>query len=195
MQMTNKKTCVGFCLLMVLGAFSVLLGGVAGDTGSNDSFATAETITPGPYTGALNLAGGPDDQEDYYKFAVAQGQRFMINGTGGAGASVRFHVAEPGQDEILTSDWLATGNSETLEYTLGHDNDGNYYTWFEMSAPDEWANYSFKLSIMDQADAGQAGDAGDTDATARTIAPGTYEGWLDDEDEIDYFTFSGPHGN
>ncbi|MBM4248103.1 MAG: hypothetical protein FJ149_01435 [Euryarchaeota archaeon] len=193
--MNGKKASSGLSLLVVLGAFTTLLGGVAGDNANNDSFANAELITPGDYSGELNLAGGPDDQEDYYKFAVAEGQWFGVTGTGGVGAEVRFHVANPDQDEILTSDWLATGNSETLQYTLGHANSGTYYVWAEMTASDGRANYTFNLDVLDQEDAGQTGDAGDTDSTARAVTPGTYDGWLEDEDVDDYYSFGVPHGN
>jgi hypothetical protein len=195
MQMTNKTTSAGLCLLMVLGAVSILPAGVAGDAEPNDDFATAEMITPGLHSGQLNYSIDTGDRYDYYKFAVAEGQRFTVNGSAGTGIGVMFHLADPNQAFILESSWLGAGSYQVLNYTLGHGTAGDYYLWFEIGGADGWANYSFELYISDQSDAGQAGDAGDANTTARTITPGTYYGWLDSQDQDDYYIFNVPPGN
>jgi hypothetical protein len=193
--MTGKSSSLGLGLLILLGALSMLPDSVA-DVEQNDEFAAAEMTTPGTHSGRLNYSGGAGDRFDYYKFAVAEGQRFTVNGSAGPGAGVQFHMADPNQAFILESNWLAAGEYQVLNYTLGSSNAGYYYLWFEFGGgADTVANYSFELAIRDQSDAGQAGDAGDTNSTARTITPGTYDGWLDVADQFDYYVFDVPPGN
>jgi len=182
--------------MMVLGGLGALAGAVSGETEKNDDFGSANLITSGTYTGNLTTSV---DETDTYKFVLTAGQWFTANITvtaaGGASDTLKMKVYNTAMSYIDGTSWLANGLSEELRYTIGQtpaDAD-NWYIQVD-GGSNGFNNYSLKLAVYDQWDAGQLGDAGDTDIAPRAIVPGTYTGWLGDLDEEDYYNFTVPAG-
>jgi hypothetical protein len=187
-RMNNKIASVGLSLLMVLGAFSILLGGVAGDNVGNDSFVNAEAITPGTITGTTATTA---DEQDYYKFDLAAGQRFTVNYTTSTGDDGRCTVAKKDQTTFRGSGWLPAGQFWEDMFTIGAADAGTYYIYIEGGD----TTYSFKLTVTDQNDGGQTGDAPAEINSARAVTPGKIQGWVADLDESDFYSFVVPAGN
>ncbi|MEM2868878.1 MAG: Ig-like domain-containing protein [Thermoplasmata archaeon] len=191
--MKRKLASCFVTALLLFGFLGGLMGGAAGDQEPNNAFTEAESIQPGDYTGGLSETV---DEEDYYKFTMAEGQRYILTCKVTSGTRARFETYDPNQEFIHETGWIAAGAEPVvLDYTLGHANAGSYYLKVEFGGGTTTVFYSFTLQILDQSDAGQQGDAGDTDTTARPIQPGTYEGWLANEDKSDYYSFDVPPGN
>ena len=186
--MTSKTVAIGSCLLMVLGAFSMLLGGVAGDNTGNDDFVNAEAITPGTITGTLATTA---DEQDYYKFDLAAGQRFTVNFTTSTGDDGKCTVAKKDQNTFRGSGWITAGLYWEDKFTIGAADAGTYYIYVEGGD----TTYSFTLTVTDQSDGGQTGDAPAEINSARAVTPGKIEGWVADLDEYDYYSFVVPAGN
>jgi hypothetical protein len=189
--MNKKNVAMGMSLLMLLGAFTVLSGSVAGDVSGNDSFVNAEAITPGP-TKIAGTTTVTSDEADYYKFTLAAGQYFTVNySVDGGTDDGKCVVAKKDQNYWRGSDWLSAGQSWSDKFTIGAADAGVYYVYTEGGD----MAYNITVQVYDQNDGGQVGDAPADINSARTVAPGTFTGWVADEDLTDYYVFAVPAGN
>lgn len=157
---------------------------VRADTEPNDSFAQAELITPGTYSGTVDESS---DYDDYYKIVVSAGQTINANVTPAASLQVWFGLYDPTQTEVksdapnmgVMAEFSWTTNSAQASYT--------YYILVEASSGS--GAYTLNVSLISQNDGNSGGDAGDTfdTATQLTSTNATYPGFLKDLDLNDYY--------
>jgi hypothetical protein len=175
----------------ILAVFAIFLSVIVisrpiawADTEPNDSFAQAELITPGTYTGTVD---DTTDLDDYYQITVSAGQTIDANVTPASTLRVWFGLYDPDQSQVASDSPNAgvmakvswTTNSAQASYT--------YYFWIE--AYPGSGEYTLKVSLISQNDGNSGGDAGDTfdTATQLTSTNATYSGFVKDLDVDDYY--------
>ncbi|MEM2977012.1 MAG: hypothetical protein QXW06_05090, partial [Thermoplasmata archaeon] len=95
--MKRKLASCFVAALLLFGFLGGLMGGAAGDQEPNNAFTEAESIQPGDYTGGLSATV---DEEDYYKFTMAEGQRYILTCKVTSGTNARFETYDPNQEYI-----------------------------------------------------------------------------------------------
>ena len=122
-------------------------------------------------TGALDPSG---DVEDWYMFSVCDGQ--SIQASLSSGDNYDFEFCD------------VTGTSVGQSYTA--DATGLYF--FHIFANDGAgsSDYTFTITLGGQNDAGTGGDAGNDIGAATSISPGSYTGYMDVNDQEDWYSFS-----
>ena len=144
-------------------------------------------ITNGSYTGRI----ADDDQVDYYSFVVVNAQIIQVQfmtGTTKTG-SLYAQVYDPKKDSIseLSTNRLNPGVSQTNNFTTVLTTAGTYY--LKVTGGDN--DYSFKVQVFNQFDAGISHDASDLDTAPTIITPGTLmSGWIANDDELDIYGFN-----
>ena len=131
------------------------------------------------------------DKEDWYFFCVCVGQEIQITMT--PPTNYNFDIGLWDIDEVELETSTNSGSTmESITYTALYT--GRYYLRIHfIDGPDE-GQYTFDVDIVGQNDAGTSADAGNDFASATTIAEGTYDGFLDMDDEEDWYKFTAAEG-
>ena len=126
-------------------------------------------------TGALDPSG---DEDDWYMFSVCDGQNFQAS------------LSSTDNYDFEFCD--VTGTSVGQSYTA--DATGLYF--FHIFANDGAgsSDYTFTITLGGQNDAGTGGDAGNDIGAATSISPGSYSGYMDVNDQEDWYSFSANSG-
>ncbi len=175
MRMPSATLAAIFVIL-----FGVIALRVAAETEPNDTFATANQITPGSYTGDLGVA----DVDDYYTFDLASnGQRVFVNVTVPGALTVNVFLYNQSHVEVGSVLGMVGGRAQ-IDYTLALAQ--------TVYARIQWVSgagtYSMEVGTPGQNDADSGGDAGNAFQTATQARQGTYARCLvKDEDNRDYY--------
>ncbi len=183
---TTKIAVVLIAFAMFLSIVAVLkpIARVKADTEPNDSFAQAESITPGTYTGTVD---DTTDVDDYYTITVLAGQTLDVNATPASGLQVWLGLYDVGQSEVI-SDLPNMGVMAKVSLTTNSAQSS--YTYYILV--EAWSGsgaYTLKVSLTSQNDANSGGDAGDVFDTATQLAStnATYAGFFKDLDVDDVY--------
>jgi len=140
-------------------------------------------------TGKLN--GDDGDEEDWFFFAVCEGQDIEIELTPQSGFD--FDIGLWDDDENLEASSSNSGSAtESLSFTA--DYTGKFYFQILYVSGTGEGQYTFDVSLTSQNDAGTSSDAGDSFNDATSISPGFYTGYLDSTDEEDWYKFNANAG-
>ncbi|MGC9554379.1 MAG: PPC domain-containing protein, partial [Thermoplasmatota archaeon] len=82
--------------------------------------------------------------------------------------------------------------AETIQYTV--PSTGRYFLHIYTADDAAAGHYTVDVTLQGQNDAGSGRDAGNTMASAMSISPGAYEGYLDVNDWEDWYSFSASSG-
>ncbi len=136
-------------------------------------------------TGKLN----PDaeDEEDWYEFSVGLGQDIFMTLTPPSGHDYDLALYDK-QAAILASSTNSGSTPESLIFTSEYT--GRYYMQVKYISGSGEGQYTFDVEITSQNDAGSGDDAGDSFATATSISPGEYFGYIDMNDGEDWYKFN-----
>ena len=163
---------------------------------AGDEISRSNAIYPGemiddwPGRGNTGKLSSTDD-EDWYFFSVCDGQDIIISMTPPTGHDYDLGLWNNDEVELATS--TNTGSTtESITYTAT-ETGRHYMCILYISGTDE-GQYTFSVTLSNQNDAGTSSDAGDDFASATTISPGTYTGYLDMDDEEDWYKFSANSG-
>jgi hypothetical protein len=127
------------------------------------------------------------DYEDWYSFSVCLGQDIVVTLTPPAGYNYDLGLWDHDKNERETS---TNPGSTTESITYTADYTGIWYTRIHYISGSGEGRYSFNVTLVGQNDAGTGKDAGDNFADATSISTGFYEGYLDMNDEEDWYKFN-----
>jgi len=133
----------------------------------------AREITPGSYT---NCYLDEVDRDDYYSFTANLKDRVNIFLSSTWDTGCFFTVLDGEGGAIASSD-------SSVRFTVVHPGTHFIRVWRQSGTP----SYGFTLEVQSQDDAGSSGDAGDTMGDVLEISPGTYSGWVDAWDNVDFY--------
>jgi von Willebrand factor type A domain len=86
--------------------------------------------------------------------------------------------------------WIASpGQKAGIELPIGAGRGGRFYVLIGNEHNDQHRNSRFEVQLVDISDAKSGRDAGDGDAGAIDIEPGVTNGYLNANDQIDYYAF------
>jgi len=114
------------------------------------------------------------DEADWYKFSVCKGQNI--------------HATVDSTQDYGVS--LANNKGESVSIPHTADETGWYYVSVFANDGAAKGEYHLEVTLNNQNDADTGGDAGNTIAQATTITPGEYDGYLDMNDQEDWYSFS-----
>jgi len=145
-----------------------------------------EMIDDWPGRGRTGKLSSSDD-EDWYFFSVCKGQDIVITMTPPVGHNYDLGLWDDDKNERATS----SNPGSTTEYiTYTADYTDMWYMRINYISGSGEGRYSFDVTLDGQNDAGTGNDAGDGFALATTISSGNYEGYLDMNDEEDWYKFN-----
>jgi len=144
-----------------------------------------EMVDDWPGRGVTGKLSSGDD-EDWFFFCVCDGQDIDITLTVPTGFN--FDLGLWDEDEVERATSTNGGSTaETISYTANIT--GKWYMRIHYISGSGEGQYTFDVDIVGQNDAGTASDAGDDFASATLISQGTYDGYLDMNDEEDWYKF------
>jgi hypothetical protein len=160
---------------------------------AGNDFARAFGIYPGEpiddwpgrgRTGKLSSS----DLEDWYFFSVCEGQEIVITMTPPTGFDFDIGLWDANKVEVANS--TNSGSTpESINYVATQTN--RWYLRIHYISGTGQGQYSFTVTMIGQNDAGTGDDAGDDFASATPISTkGVYYGYLDMDDEEDWYKFS-----
>jgi len=120
------------------------------------------------------LEPGNGDSEDWYSFSACNGQ--SIESSLITNENFDFEIADPEGNPL--------GQIADAEET------GKYFFHVIANEGANSGDYSFSITINGQNDAGINGDAGDNIGEATSISSGSYYGYMDINDQEDWYSFS-----
>ncbi len=163
----------------------------AGDKHSRaDAIYVGEIIDDWPGRGRTGKLSSSDD-EDWYFFPVCNGQDIIISMTPPSGFD--FDISLCDEDELVVASSTNSGSAtESISYTATSTSD--WYLQILYIGGTGEGQYSFEVTLSGQNDAGLGNDAGDDFSSATTITTGTYDGYLDMNDEEDWYKFQANEG-
>ncbi|UCF50088.1 MAG: PQQ-like beta-propeller repeat protein [Thermoplasmatales archaeon] len=139
-------------------------------------------------TGKLELTY---DEQDWYYFGVCNGMSIDVTLTVPTGYDFDLYLYDV--DEVERSSSTNTGSTtETISYVA--DYSGFWYIALYFIDGAAEAQYTFSVALGSQDDANSGSDAGDDFATATAITGGTYDAYLDKDDDEDWYQFSVSEG-
>lgn len=143
---------------------------------------------------------GDDDDDDFFAFQVAAGATFAINFTPGTASTeaLDFAIFNPTKDSLQTLYSVNPGVTSSISYTTKGSAGDRTFFLKAGGAGTNPNNYTYRITIIPQNDAGTGKDAGDiiTGANPTPVAIGpVIQGYLADEDISDFFNFTVPAGN
>jgi len=159
---------------------------------AGDSISRSNAIYPGemvddwPGRGQTGKLSASDD-EDWYFFSVCDGQEIEIIMTPPTDHNYDLGLWDDDENERATST-NPDDDPELITYTA--DYTGRWYMRIHYISGSGEGQYSFDVTLDDQNDAGSGDDAGDNFADAFLITPGDYDGYLDMDDEEDWYKFN-----
>ena len=122
--------------------------------------------------GTLDPDGG--DEDDWYKFSVCEGQSIQVS----------LNSAEDFDFELADSTGNPVGQSHTALGT------GLYFLHIFSNDGAGTGDYTFGITLGSQNDAGTGNDAGNNIGSATSIAPGSYTGYMEYNDQEDWYSFN-----
>ena len=158
---------------------------------AGNSFHAASLVYPGEMidntpgrarTGKLS----PTDLEDWYSFSICQGQDISVIVTPPAGFDFDLDLWDIDNIERAVS---STPGDATEIITFTTDKTGPWRFRITFISGPGQGQYTFDVNILTQNDADTGADAGNDFAMATPITPGTYFGYLDMNDEEDWYKF------
>jgi hypothetical protein len=139
------------------------------DSGTNDSFAGAEVITGGFYSGSLT---DPADPADYYRFDIVAGRVIEVSVTSSSN-ELSAYMADAGEQWLVQVEGSAT-ETRYMTYQTAYETTYTYcYLKFETNAGD--IAYSFSLTFTYSMEGGN-GDAPASRIDAFGVAEGPVMG-------------------
>jgi hypothetical protein len=144
-----------------------------------------ELVDESPGRGVYGKLGGSDTQ-DWMYFTVCQGQQIAITMTPPSGFDFDLSLSDQAGN-VLASSSTPGSVPETINYLATFT--GKYYMAVLYISGTGTGRYNFNINIIGQNDANSGTDAGNTLATALTITPGYYYGYLDMNDAYDFYKF------
>ncbi len=140
--------------------------------------------TPGRgRTGTLSST----DAQDWYFFSICEGQQVSITMTPQSGFNFDLYLVDNNQLEVMSSTNPGS-DPEIITYTATYT--GFLYIKLLYISGTGTGEYTFSITMTTQNDAGSGDDASDEFASALSISPGSYAGYLDMDDPYDYYKFS-----
>jgi hypothetical protein len=128
-----------------------------------------------------------DDDEDWFFFSVCEGQDITIIMIPPSGFD--FDIGLWDENEVERGTSTNSGSiQESITYTA--DYTGRWYLRIHYISGTDEGQYSFNVTLSGQNDANTGDDAGDDFASATSINTGSYEGYLDMNDEEDWYKFN-----
>jgi len=137
-----------------------------------------ETIDNYPGRGRTGKIDSRD--EDWYFFSACMGQEIKVSVTPPSGFDMNIKLIDSEGNEKASS-------SSTISYIA--DMSGFWFIQFDYVSGSGEGQYSFDVTLNNQNDAGTGNDAGDSFETATLITPGNHDGYLDMNDELDWYKF------
>ena len=132
-----------------------------------------------------------NDDEDWFFFSVCNGQQIDISMT--PPTDHNYDIGLWDKDEVERDTSTNSGSAtETITYTA--DITGYWYFRVHYISGDGVGQYTFDVDIVGQNDALSGNDAGDDFASATSISPGVHDGYLDMNDEEDWYKFNANSG-
>ncbi len=135
-----------------------------------------ERIPGNGRTGELDPGSG--DDADWYKFSVCEGQTLSAT--------------------LTTSEDYDYSFSNSLGEDVGHsytaDATGMYFIQIFANSGADDGEYEFDITIGGQNDADTGGDAGNSISQATSISEGSYTGYMDYDDQEDWYSFTANSG-
>ena len=163
---------------------------------AGDSISRSNPIYPGeviddwPGRGNTGKLSSSDD-EDWYFFSVCDGQDIVITMTPPSGHD--YDIGLWDRDDMERDNSTNSGSTiESITYTA--DYTGYWYLKIHYMGGSGEGQYTFDVTLSGQNDANTGNDAGDDFASATSISPGNYEGYLDMDDEEDWYKFNANSG-
>jgi hypothetical protein len=95
----------------------------------------------------------------------------------------------PNQEAIADTRADSPGEKRTIEVPIGAGHGGRFYLLVGNSFEDQHKNSRFGVQLVDISDARSGRDAGENEAGAIAIEPGVVSGYLNANDQIDYYAF------
>lgn len=163
---------------------------------AGDEISRSSAIYPGemkddwPGRGITGKLSSTDD-EDWYFFSVCNGQDIVVTMTPPTGFDFDIGLWDDDENERDTS---TNSGSATESITFTADYTARWYLRIHYISGTGEGQYSFDVTLSGQNDANTGNDAGDDFATATSISPGAYEGYLDMNDEEDWYKFTANSG-
>ena len=137
-------------------------------------------VSPGTFSGYLL----DDDDEDWYAVNVSAGQIVTAQLTAEQGLGARLSLRDPSgsaQGNVQTS-----GNTQSVSFAAH----GTGLWYVRIARERSQGTYTVALSVQDQNDGGAGHDAGSSPDSAVPIGAGAYSGYLQDNDDVDWYAFS-----
>jgi len=164
---------------------------------AGDQISRSFAIFPGEmidnYPGRGNTGKlSSSDDEDWFFFSVCKGQGVTITMDPPSGYDFDIALWNDNQDKVASSTNSGSA-TESLSYTVPYTEKWYFQIVF-ISGSGE-GQYSFDVSINGQNDADTSNDAGDDFSSATSISQGSYFGYLDMNDEEDWYKFSASSGD
>lgn len=132
-----------------------------------------------------------NDNEDWYLFSVCNGQDISITMTPPNGHNYDIGLWDNNGNQRATS---TNPGSEIELITFTSDKTAFWYFRIHYISGSGSAQYTFEVILSGQNDANTGKDAGDSFNSATTISFGNYEGYLDKNDEEDWYKFNVEEG-
>jgi len=135
-----------------------------------------EIVDTGPGRGRVGYLQpeGDEDTDDFYRFTVCAGQTITASLT--TSEDYDFELYDP--DEILVQNGYTAVETD-WHYINIFSNQGSFN-----------GEYTFDVVLTGQNDAGTLDDAGDEIGEATPIIAGEYEGYMDMNDQEDWYSFN-----
>ena len=134
---------------------------------------------------------GSDDEEDWYFFSVCNGQEINIEMTPPSGFDFDISL----WDNDVNLEVSSSNSGSAIEYlAFNADYSGRFYFQILYISGTGEGQYLFDITLNGQNDAGNGNDAGDNFADATIIIPGSYDGYLEVDDEEDWYKFNANSG-
>ncbi|HDM67237.1 MAG TPA: hypothetical protein ENG62_02490, partial [Thermoplasmatales archaeon] len=158
-------------------------------TDAGDKISRSTPIYPGepiddtPGRGRTGKISSNND-EDWYVFSACEGQTITITVTP-LDTDVDLYLWNRNGD-IVASSTESGVTAESISYTA----DITGYWFMQIKPVSGRGEYTFDVTLNGQNDAGTGGDAGNSFASATPITPGSYYGYLDMNDEEDWYKFN-----
>ena len=163
---------------------------------AGDKISQSTAIYPGEmvdnWPGRGNTGKLASGDEDWYFFSVCSGQTISVSMTPPTGHN--YDIGLWDDDEIVVATSTNSGSAtETISYLVNRT--AKWYLQIKYVSGTGEGQYTFDVNLVGQNDAGTGNDAGDDFAGATLLAAtGTYEGYLDMNDEEDWYKFNANNG-
>jgi len=122
--------------------------------------------------GSLDPDNG--DDADYYRFTVCDGQTIQVSMSSGENYDIG----------VYDSSGLPVGTSYLADAT------GIFFAGISANEGANAGDYTFSVTLSGQNDVDTGGDAGNDIGSATIISPGSFSGYMSENDQEDWYSFS-----